>query len=366
MSSNTQLPLSPFIGKKAAPRLITRSHGILRPNLMQDFSITPKLDLKVVEEFDNPVPGLIFQVAGESTGKFSIEESNQPLVAMALSDVDPTVAQFAYNPQNMAPFDIFANFKGLDGKVKGSVIAYGCQLSGNGFTQPVKDGAKRSVDFTCLNAVFIYGMGLSYTRMRGSGAQQAAPAEPSLATATTGGYLAPGNYYVQITGVTAGGETLPSQEVAINIPTGTNTNDITVTCPDVSSPITGYNVYISNYSNGERFAGVGTASSSNTVVVTALPAPLATQPPLQNTSGIWAGANDVVFSSLAGLLTIPAVNIPNVGLPYVLLKENGNVVATLDNPATNGVGYISADGTTFTVTGTSTYQCWDILTPYLP
>jgi hypothetical protein len=90
MSSNTQLPLSPFIGKKAQPRIITRSHGILRPNLMQDFSITPKLDLKVIEEFDNPVPGLIFQVAGESTGKFSIEESNQPLVAMALADVDPT------------------------------------------------------------------------------------------------------------------------------------------------------------------------------------------------------------------------------------------------------------------------------------
>jgi hypothetical protein len=366
MSSNTQLPLSPFIGKKAAPRLITRSHGILRPNLMQDFSITPKLELKVIEEFDNPVPGLIFQVAGESTGKFTIEESNQPLVAMALSDVDPTVAQFAYNPQNMVPFDIFANFKGLDGKVKGSVLAYNCQLSGNGFSQPVKDGAKRAIDFTCANAIFFYGQGLSYTRMRGSGAQQAAPAEPTAATAATGGFLAPGVYYIQITATTANGETLPSQEIAIAVPAGTNTNDITVTCPGTSGSITGYNVYVSAYSNGERFAGAAVASSANTLVITALPAQLATQPPLQNTSGIWAGANDVVFSANAGLLTLPAVNIPNIGLPYALLKENGNIVATLDNPATNGVGYISADGTTFTVTGTSTYQCWDILTPYNP
>ena len=366
MSSNTQLPLSPFIGKKAQPRIITRSHGILRPNLMQDFSITPKLDLKVIEEFDNPVPGLIFQVAGESTGKFSIEESNQPLVAMALADVDPTVAQFAYNPQNMQPFDIFANFKGLDGKVKGSVLAYGCQLSGNGFTQPVKDGAKRSVDFTCSNAVFFYGLGLSYTRMRGTGVQVAAPAEPTAATATTGGYLAPGNYYIQITAVTALGESLPSEEIAINVPSGTSTNDITVPCPGTSGAVTGYNVYIGSVSNGERYAGQGTASSANTVVVTALPAPLATQPPLQNTSGIWVGGSDVVFSTNAGLLTIPAANIPNVGLQYALLKENGNVVATLDNPATNGVAYISADGTTFTTTGTSTGQCWDILTPYQP
>jgi len=371
MSSNTQQPYSPFLGKKASPRILTRSHGIIRPNLVMDFSLTPKLEIKVVDEFDNKVPGLIYQVTGEGTGKFSFTENNQPAIAAAMVDADPTVATFQYNPNLLQPFDVFTNYRGMDGKVKASSLAYGCQLSGNAFSQPVKEGAKRTVDFTCENIVFFYGMGLAYNRVRGTGVQQAVPTAPStdastLATTSTGGYLTAGVYYVMITATTANGETLPSIESSISVPTGTSTNLITVTCPNVSAPVTGYNVYVSNVSNGEVYTGAAAAATANTLVITTLPPFTAQTPPAQNTSGIWVSATDLVFSTDAATLSQVATAPAGSSLLYALTKLNGVVIGTVDNPAPQGTFYIDVNGQTFTTTGTSTYQCWDVIYPYLP
>lgn len=89
----------------------------------------------------------------------------------------------------------------------------------------------------------------------------AVPGASTLGTATTGGALSNGSYYVQVTWTTAAGETLPSAEQTITLSGGTSTQTITVTIPAFpDSVVTGASVYIASTSGGEKKQG--TVSSS--------------------------------------------------------------------------------------------------------
>ena len=372
--SVTNTPETIFEGKRAVPRIITRSHGIVRPNLMETFNFTPKLELKSIDEFDNPVAGLLYQTFAGGTGKIGYVESNQNALAAAMFDVDPTVTNIVANPTSYVPFDFFANLKGLDGKIKASMLCYGCQLSGNPFDMTAKEASKRTLDFMCLNGIILFGTALAYTRMRGATGitMDTPPAVPALSTATTGGFLPAGTYYVMITGVTAGGETLPSGEAYITVPSGTSTNTVVVDCPNATTPYTGFNVYISNVSNGETFIGEAIASSTNNLTVTTLPTFGSPAPPQQNTSGPWIGSKDVLASGSGPwtwLLNQPAIVAQPSGLPYGLVKLDGNTIATVDNPATQDTWSLvdtTVANDTFQVNATPIGHVWEAVTLYQP
>lgn len=91
-------------------------------------------------------------------------------------------------------------------------------------------------------------------------------ATPTLSTATTGGLLAAGTYYVVYTWVTAKGESFSSPENSIVIPAGTSTNTITVTIPSFPSGATSANIYISTATGTETKQG---STSSTTYTQTA-------------------------------------------------------------------------------------------------
>lgn len=71
------------------------------------------------------------------------------------------------------------------------------------------------------------------------------PAAPTASSTTTGGTLEPGSFYYVLsayqTSTTV--ETLALYPVLITVPTGTSTNEITLTLPAVPSGATGFNVY---------------------------------------------------------------------------------------------------------------------------
>lgn len=370
MPQNTQVPNSIFTGQRNQLRLVSLSHGIIRPNLVDSFNFTPKISVKEIPEFDNLINPIIYYTFDGGTGKIGYVESNQGQINSALMDLDPTVAQQMLNSIGQQNFQTMMNLKGQDGNLKGSYLLYGCVAAGVPFDQAVKDAAKRSIDFTCQNGVMFPGLAMLYTRAIGTGVQQAIPGQPTLVTAATAGLLA-GNdtIYVRITAVTAAGETAGSNEASVHIPSGTSTNKVTVTTPAITSPVTSYNVYCSNRSNGERL--VANVPSGTSYVITALPANTASACPNVNTSGSFQCSNppDKVFTG-SGPYTITldkaAYGLPQTGLDYAMVVRDGVIVATVDNPATLDTFLFSADGLTFSVNEDPTNHVWEIYTLYQP
>ena len=189
----------------------------------------------------------------------------------------------------------------------------------------------------------------------------------SLVQTASGGFLGIDTYYVVTTAVTALGETTAGKESSIQVISG-SVNEITVTVPATAGSITSYNVYVSNRSGGWRLSG-NTATTSYTITV--LPPLSALTPPTTNSSGVPSVANDVVYtlsgSIYSGLLSVAAVEMVQNGKPYVMVKKNGVTIATPDSPATQDTFSISADGTTFSVIGSSSPGDWyDVWTLYKP
>ncbi|MDB5057285.1 MAG: 15, gp15 [Chloroflexi bacterium] len=77
------------------------------------------------------------------------------------------------------------------------------------------------------------------------------PVPSAFTTSSTGGTLAPGTYYFRLTSTNALGESLPSAEVSIVVPAGTNTNSITANWATAATA-TGYKLY-GRLQNGELF-----------------------------------------------------------------------------------------------------------------
>lgn len=368
MSQNTRNPLSIFTGQQSQPRLVSRSHGVITPNLVDAFDLTPKISVKRLSEFGNLIDPVIYYTFDGVTGKMGYAESNQGQISALLMDIDPSVAQQLVNPSSFVPFDGFLNLRGQDQQLKAAAFFYGATIAGNPMTMAVKDAAKRSVDFEAQNFILFPGLAMLYTRARGASSFTAPPSTPGLATAATGGALADDQViYVQITAVTAAGETIPSGEAAIIVPSGgTGANTVTVTTPAIVSPVTSYNVYASNRSNGEKF--VANVPSGTSYIITSLPATSAAVPPVQNTSGAFVTSYDKVFAGSPKAVTLDqtAFKHPQNGLYYAMVKRDGVIIATLDNPATAGLFYFNAAGTTFTVDEVTTDHVYELFTLYQP
>ena len=367
MSANTKLPLSIFTGQNAALRAVTRSHGILRPNLVQDLTLDPKLAAKRVDEYDNKVSALTYYTFDGVSGSFKYVDSNQGLINALLMDRDPAAAVGILNPANYQPFSLFGNRKGLDGKIKGAFVAYLLTAAGHPFAGPLKEGANRTLSFDGLQMLMFDGLALQYTRARGGNALQAPPAQPALGTTGTGGLLVGGDtIYVQLTGVTPAGETTASNEAAIHIPTGTSTNKVTVTVPALAGTITSYNIYAYNRSNGERFVANAAPGS---VDILNIPTSTAAKPPLQNTSGVFDSGNDKVFTG-SGPWTVtldnPAYKLEDTGLDYALILKDGAVYATVDDPAQGDTLLFDSTGATFSVNEDPANHVWELFTLYQP
>lgn len=105
---------------------------------------------------------------------------------------------------------------------------------------------------------------------------------PTLGTATTGGTLVAGTYWVGYSYKDASGETIVSPATSIVVPGGTSTNTVTVTAPALPAGATGINVYFSPTS-AITLAFNGT-SATNTYTVTAPNAGGAVASPAVNTT----------------------------------------------------------------------------------
>ncbi len=369
--SNAKAPITIFTGQRAQVRTVGRSWGAGAPALVQGVDFTPNITAAMVGAFGSLTPVINYTVFDDVTAKMTYDQSNQAIIESILMDTNPALDEVLVNPANMSPFTMFANLQGLDGKVKGCYLLRGCIASGNPFTSTLKAGATRTLDIKALNMYFIHGLGISYARLRGTKTIQAAPAQPGLAQASTGGFLPSDTYYVQTTAVTAAGETTPSNEASIQVILAgdTGTNKITVTTPAIDSPVTSYNVYVGNRSNGERF--IANVPSGTSVDITILPAITAARPPTQNTSGMPACPGDVVMALSAGLWTgtlpVAAYKMAQTGLDYLLMLKNGNPLADIDNPASEDTFSFAADGTTLSLLDASGDNDWiDCFTLYKP
>ena len=359
--------LTIFTGQRTQSRVVGRSYGIQRPALLDGLDWTPNLSVQTIMEFDNLNPALIYTTFDDVTVKMSYPANNQGIIESVLMDTDPTSDKTMVDPANMVPFTAFANLRGLDGNFKGSFLLRDITPHGNPFTGTVKEAAKRSLDGKALQALQFNGLAISYTRLRGNTVLVAPPVAPTLGQTGSGGTLGADTYYVALTAVTAAGETTVGPEASIQVVSGA-VNEITATSPAIVSPITGYNVYIADRSGAWRLAG---PISGTTLVITAMPGPSAVRPPVINTSGVPVATNDVVMTSsgglYSGLLSVPAVVLPQSGKPYVLVKKNGVTIATATQDASADTFSISADGTTFSVLDSNAPTDWyDVFTLYKP
>jgi hypothetical protein len=361
----TRSPLSIFTGQEAQIRAVTLSHGVIRPNLVDGLDYTLKISGKEVPEFDNKQNALIYTTFDGATGKMSYTKSNQGQIEALLMDTDPSVEEIWVSPTEFKNFTVFENLKGLDGKIKGSVILQECHPTGDPFTSTVKDAQKGGLDFMFINAHRFMGLAIQHIRARAGVVLIGVPASPTLGTATTGGFLAPSTYYVRITAITADGESQGSTEVDIVVPTGTSTNVINVTTPAPAGSIVSYNIYVSDRSNGERFAGNDGGSSA--FVVTNLPASSDESCPNIDTTGAFQAPGDIEFAGNTITLPKAAFAMPQNGMQYALIMKNGEVVADPVNPATGDDFYFNAAGTAFAVgTTPASKDYWDIFTLYQP
>ena len=361
---DTQSPLSTFEGQRAAIRAVTKSHGVIRPNMVDAVDFSRALTVTRVPEYDNETDALIFSTFDGANGRMAYTQSNQGQVEALLMDADPAVAQILVDPAKYQPFQLFANLKGQDGNVKGSWLVHSCSITGNPVTGTIKEGQKGVVEFEAINAFELQGLQLLYTRATNGVAPQGPPAQPALATLATGGALSDDTYYVRITAVTPVGESTASNEAAIELTVGTAVQLINVTLPALSGSVTGHNVYISNRSNDERFVGT---SATTLLAVTALPSPTSAKVPSADTTGVYVASGDKTITAESITLDNAAHQFVQNGLDYLLILKNGVVVASPNKVADTDDFFFNAAGTTFNWRNTPTdTDVWELFTAFQP
>jgi len=360
----TRTPLSIFRGKNAQLRCVTKSHGAIRPGMVDAVDFNNVLTMNRIPEFDNPVDALVYTTFDGGNGKISYTVNNQGQIQALVMDTDPTVEEIFVNPADMKTFTVFANLKGLDGKIKASYLLNTCTPVGNPWTSTVKEGAKQTLDFEYINGYYFAGLGILYTRARSATGPLGPPSQPVVAAGATGGALSDDTYYIRITQVTAAGESNGSNEAMVELTAGTAVQKITVTLPAISGSVTGHNVYVSNRSNDARYVATDATTSYD---ITALPSITAAACPNDDTTGAPQVANDKAFSSDKVILDIAAFKIPQTGLDYALIMKNGEVIASPDNPATQDDFFFNAAGTEFELRVTpSAGDHYDLFTLYQP
>lgn len=360
---DTRSPLSTFEGQRAQIRAITNSHGIIRPNLVDAVDFAPTLTVTRVPEFDNETDALIFTTFDGANGRMSYTQSNQGLLEALIMDRNPTVERILVDPAKMSTFELIANLKGQDGNIKGSYLVHTCKIAGNPFTSTIKEGAKSVIEFEAITAFQQRGLGILYTRATAGTAAEGPPAQPVVVAGPTGGALSDDTYYIQITALTATGETIASNEAQLELTAGTAAQKITVTTPAPAGSILTYNVYVSNRSNGAIF--VANDAGGSTYDILALPSPTSVRPPTVDTTGSPQISGDKTFTAGAITLDNAAYKYPNTGLDYLLVKKNGQVIASPNKVATQDDFWFNVAGTTFNVRNTpADNDWWDIFTSY--
>lgn len=157
--------------------------------------------------------------------------------------------------------------------------------------------------------------------------------------ATTGGSLvASSTLYARYSYKNATGETNLSAEFSYSVPAGTSTNTITLTAPTLPTNATGINVYVGPATGREAFVGT---SSTNTYVITALPASGALDPPSWNSTVFTSETLNLssltdpfgVALAFKGVSSIHVEN-PSPNNPMIVYGGSGTFAGPLTNAAT--------------------------------
>ena len=372
--ADTALPFSPQTGQKTLIYGVTRTHGMIQLPTIESADITPKLEAKAIEEFGSQEAAFLYTVMGPGTAKFTFPHTNQRLIDCLVMDQDPNGTQTFVSEELYQPFNIIENFLGMDGKIKGSQLIYGCvadaSLSEN---QKLKDAAAGTLGVMFTNRLRFRGLALQYIRATNGVGPVAQPAAPTCTPANTGGHLLAGEYYVRIAPVSttpSGAEGIGSIETAVVVG-GTNVGDITVTTPAPAGNVATYNVYVGTASGQERY--VGNDAGASTYVITAMPSYTASPcPNVDGGTGAYvaappAGPGDFVFATKSVTLPVAAAQIATLGLQYALVVKNGIIQASATKQTQTGGFYIDAAGATFNVVATPTNaDAWDVIYPFKP
>lgn len=363
-------------GQLQQVRFITKSHGIVRPNLGDTLDINPTHSNKKVEEFDNLAPAVIWTQFEEVTGKYSYKDSNSPITDAVLADADPTNKRHISDPRRMAYFHVLVNDPGLDGNIFQATFVPGCVPMGPTSSSTLKEAKANSLDFHASYLRKVKGYGIHYSRvLADSAAQVAAPSAPTLADQSTGGNLSDGAYYVSLTAITADGETDASVNAGVVLDGGGSSQSIDVTIPSVSAPITGYNVYVGTRSDDLRKSN-SSPLSSTPYTITDLPIPSDALFPVDNTTGPFVqvlattstpgnAALDLRWASSGPWVTTLEKAAIAVHNPR---HEDERILFALKNGAPAKEGFvISNDGLTIELAAQpGVNDVWEFLTAYDP
>lgn len=190
--------------------------------------------------------------------------------------------------------------------------------------------------------------------------------QSALATAASGGAIANGTYFVQVTALIGGVETPASNEQSITT-TGTGISTITVTWTAVTGS-TGYKVYFGSSGSGSENVVQTFGAVTTTGALTALPVTSGTPPALPKTNA------NVAVTTAIQQITLPNAPYPSetiarfvvsgtqavswvYGADFVLTATNGciqlgNTVEVFGIPA--GVTQVSVIAT---ATGSTLFIC---------
>lgn len=148
------------------------------------------------------------------------------------------------------------------------------------------------------------------------------PAAPTVGTAATGGTILAGTYQVEITYVTAAGETLASPSTT-QVTAGT-TSTITITSPGAASGATGWYAYVTQAGGSvytRQQAGAATAIATN-LTLTAPPTSTGANQPAVNTSAAAVTLNLSVHRVISGAVETVASALPIPALNALSLLED--------------------------------------------
>lgn len=178
----------------------------------------------------------------------------------------------------------------------------------------------------------------------------AAPAAPTLGTATSGGTVAAGTYQVVITLVNAQGESIASAS-ASQVTTG-STSTLTVNSPAAGGGATGWYAYVTQ-AGGSTYTRQQTAGSPTNIgtnlTLTAPPTSTGATPPTASTTGgivkagpgrlaravvttalAGSGGNLSFYDSAAGQPSVPLLTIP-------VASGTAGAIFAVDMPLANGI-----------------------------
>lgn len=170
-----------------------------------------------------------------------------------------------------------------------------------------------------------------------------APAAPAVATAPTGGTVAAGTYYVEVTYVNANGQTVASGSSSV-VTTG-STSTITITSPASVTGATGWYAYVATTSGGPYYRQQ--ASGSPTAIGTAY---VLTAPPT---------AREAAFPPFVNTATVP-VQACGQYYPDDNAWENEYAPFGVDSGLCMGVASIAfqGEGVTLQACGVSARTVW--------